>query len=143
MNAATLPIRSPVGDYDLRGHKPHRVYVGGFQASEDILFIKVGMTSDVNRRIKDYSVMIPGGLSFIYSATVTSRGEAHAAEKQVMCELSESVEFEAVGGEWFKCKPFMKSIALDALGRAGKNMTRGHICEVQPFKDRRRGRAKK
>jgi hypothetical protein len=136
MNAVAI---SPVGDYDLRGRKSsHRVYIGGFQPADDVLFIKVGMTSNMLDRIKAYAGMVPGGLSFMYSAKVTTRGEAISAERSMLLALSGRDEFEAVGGEWFRCQPLMKSSALDVLAEAGTSFMQERLLTPQPFTDGRR-----
>lgn len=118
----------------------HRVYIGGFQPSSDVLFLKVGMTSNIETRIKAYAGMIPGGMTFMYSAKVESRGEAISAERNILLALAGRDEFHAVGGEWFRCEPLMKSAALDELCANGTCFVQERLLFPQPFSDGRRGK---
>jgi hypothetical protein len=124
------------------GYK-HRVYVGGFHPHPDVMFIKVGMTSDVNLRIKAYAGMVPGGLSFMFTSTVETRGEAMKGEKKILHALAAHESFEAIGGEWFKCEPIMKGAAIDELLSVGRSFTQARMISPAPFTSAGRGRAKK
>lgn len=58
MTTATIPKAE--GDYTTF---KHRVYIGVFHPHPEVMFIKVGMTSNAQERIKAYAGMVPGGLS--------------------------------------------------------------------------------
>ncbi|SDQ42657.1 hypothetical protein SAMN05216569_1081 [Pseudoxanthomonas sp. CF125] len=123
--------------------RPCSVYIGGFQPSPDLLFLKAGMTNDVAARMKAYAGMIPGGLTFMYATELGSRGEALNGERGVLTALAATEGIEAVGGEWFKCAPLMKLTALDELWKVGKQVLQVRTLTPEPYAGNRRGRRKK
>lgn len=118
----------------------HRVYIGGFHPHPDVMFVKVGMTSNVQSRIKQYSGMVPGGLDSMYTATVPTRSDALRAEKSILCALSKTDNFKAIGGEWFSCAPTAFREALAELEQTGGNISQARIARPTPFAGGKRGK---
>lgn len=121
----------------------HLVYLGGFQPHAEILYLKAGMTSNVRERIKSYNGMLPGGLTFIYTAPVSSRLEALRVERKVLCSLGQCNEIQGVGGEWFKCDPFQRNVAFDLFIGAAPGALQIQVIPPIPFADGKRGSHRK
>lgn len=106
------------------------IYIGGFQPHPEILYIKAGKTNRPKERVRDYGTMIPGGLTFMRAARVD---RPTSAETQLMTALSAIEGVEAVGGEWFRCHPFLRLTVLDTLHEIGHSVVQIHTCCPGPF----------
>lgn len=113
------------GCWDLRPKKMGYVYVGGYQPHPDVLYIKAGKTQRPKDRVKNYGGMVPGGLSFMHAGKVENPAQA---EKALMAAIAAIEGVEAVGGEWFRCKPFLRLPVLDQLHLIGKE-----VCQVRTY----------
>jgi hypothetical protein len=133
----SLAIPKAEGDYTTF---KHRVYIGVFHPHPEVMFIKVGMTSNVQERIRAYAGMVPGGLNAMYTTNVESRGAAMRAETAVMCALGSSGNFRSIGGEWFQCEPVQKLAAVDELEKVGRGLSQARIVSPEPFVDGKRGK---
>lgn len=118
----------------------HVVYLAGYQPHPDVLYLKAGKSSKPDLRMSQYGTMIPGGLSFMWKARVTSRGEANAGERELMVALSGLEGVEAVGGEWFKAPPIMRLAAIDILREIGKEVLQVRCRAPEPFGIREPGK---
>ncbi|WP_197427003.1 GIY-YIG nuclease family protein [Noviluteimonas gilva] len=101
------------------------IYVGGFQPHPDVLYIKAGKSCRPKDRMKQYGTMVPGGLNFMEAAKTDTPNKA---ERGLLTALAEMEGMEAIGGEWFKCHPFMRLPALDQLRVFGRE-----VLNVRPF----------
>ncbi|WP_038616653.1 GIY-YIG nuclease family protein [Dyella jiangningensis] len=121
----------------------YRVYLGGFQPVEGVLFLKAGMTSDVKSRMQHYASMLPGGLSFLWTAKVESRRDAFSGEHALMSALEAIEGINPISGEWFRCEGvFGKSAAIDELLKIGTAHWQVVTGAVAPFGGGKRGRGR-
>jgi hypothetical protein len=117
---------------------PGYVYIGGYQPTAETLFIKGGKSYNLSLRAKQYGTMLPGGLSFLWAARVDN---PHHREKELLAAIAKVETVEAVGGEWFRCNPFLKLTVLDELNRLGPMTQVRTFCPGlfgEPRKRRRR-----
>jgi hypothetical protein len=114
------------------------IYVGGYQPVEGgPLYIKAGRSQRPNQRMKDYAVMVPGGLNFMRSAKVDSPSRS---ERELLTAISQMEGVEAVGGEWFKCQPIMRLTILDELHRLGSEVSNVRIISPNRFGESKVGK---
>jgi len=117
-----------------------RVYLGGYQPHPEVLYLKAGMTGNLKSRINSYGGVLPGGMTFMWAAIVSSRGDALRGETELMRSLEYHGGFTPVSGEWFSCDPFLKSVAIDELFKIGTRRIEVRCTHVKPFSSGKRGR---
>lgn len=116
------------------------IYIGGFQPSPDVLFIKAGKSGQLKDRMRAYRTMLPGGLTFMYAAKTATPS---LSERELMTAILAIDGVEAVGGEWFRCEPLLRNTVVDELFRIGTSAMQVHVGSTIPFgciNKNRRGR---